>query len=63
MSIEKLRESLVLMKMFSFDSVCEKLNQDLKFHARLSKMMGDNQKNHAQCFLLVFVRRIMLHAI
>lgn len=53
----------MLMIMFSFDRVCAKLTQDLKFHARLLNTMGDNQKNHAQCFLLVLVRRITLDPI
>lgn len=38
----------MLMKMFYFDSVSSKLNQDLKLHARLAKMMGDSQKNCSQ---------------
>lgn len=44
----------MLVEMFSFvlHSVCAKLKQDLRFHARLSKMKGDNQKYPARCFFI-----------
>lgn len=45
MSIKKLHEFLMLMKIFSFDYVCAKLNQDLKFHARYSQVLGVNQRS------------------